>query len=274
MSKNNAVTAVMLILNITPDSFSDGGVYSDNLAQVLSKVEQSLADGVRCFDIGAESTRPNAQVVSIDEEIARLKPVINALFTLKQEQDLQISLDSYKPETILNFLPQIDIVNDVSNKLPLDIVKQITDSNKKYVLMHSLTVPADPTVNVEAQDVTKELLEWFKHKLNEFSALNIDLSNVILDLGIGFNKASEQSWQLLRDVNQFKQFGCELLIGHSRKRFLDSVTEKPFAHRDLETALVSKYLFDNEVEYIRMHEYDEFLLIDKLSKKLSGIIDE
>lgn len=270
MYKTDAASAVMLILNITPDSFSDGGIYANNLPNVISKVEQALSDGVTCFDIGAESTRPNAELVSAQEEISRLTPVIQALHNLKQKQYLQISIDSYKPETITHFLPQIDIVNDVSNKLPLELVKQITDSGKKYVLMHSLTVPANPNINVETHDVTAELLSWFSDKLKIFQNYGINTLNIILDLGIGFNKTADQSWQLLRDVSQFKQFGCELLIGHSRKRFLDSVTNKPFANRDLETATISKYLYDIGTKYIRMHEYSEFLLMANIHHQLSG----
>jgi dihydropteroate synthase len=270
MHKNNAASAVMLTLNITPDSFSDGGVYANDLPKIMAKVEQSLADGVTCFDIGAESTRPNAELVSAQEEIARLTPVIKALCELKQKNQLQISIDSYKSETISHFLPQIDIVNDVSNKLPLELVKQITDSGKKYVLMHSLTVPANPSVNVEAHNVTAELLSWFSDKLKAFTDYGIKIPNIILDLGIGFNKTADQSWLLLRYVSQFKKFGCELLIGHSRKRFLDSVTDKPFANRDLETATISKYLYDIGTKYIRMHEYHEFLLMANIHLKLSG----
>lgn len=270
MYKNDASSAVMLILNITPDSFSDSGIYANDLPKIIAKVEQALADGVTCFDIGAESTRPNAEHVSVQEEITRLTPVINAFHDLKQKQYLQISIDSYKPETISHFLPQIDIVNDVSNKLPLELVKQITDSGKKYVLMHSLTVPANPSVNVETHDVTAEILSWFGSKLKSFKDYGINTPNIILDLGIGFNKTADQSWQLLNDVSQFKQFGCELLVGHSRKRFLDSVTNKTFANRDLETAIISNYLYDNGTKYIRMHEYNEFLLISDIHLKLSG----
>ncbi len=269
MQKRDAAAAVMLIVNITPDSFSDGGVYADNLAKVMGKVEEALADDVTIFDIGAESTRPNATDVSIEEEISRLKPVIAALTELKNLKPFIISLDSYKPEVIKYFLSQIDIVNDVSNKLPVALVKQIIDMNKKYVLMHSLTIPANPAIVIENKDATMELLDWFSQKLDEYKQHKINLSNVILDLGIGFNKTAEQSWQLVREVEKFKQFGCEILIGHSRKRFLDCVTTKQFANRDLETALVSNHLYDSGIDYIRMHEYREFLLINKVVDELN-----
>lgn len=264
----HSLSEIMLIINITPDSFSDGGKYGD-ISYTLQQIKLALADGVMIFDIGAESTRPNAEFISSEDEIDRLMPIMQELSRLKLDHELKISLDSYKSETINYYLENIDIINDVSNKLPLELVKEVTKKNKKYVLMHSLTVPASPLTMVDTKlDVTAELLTWFQGKLDYYRENGVNLANVIIDPGIGFNKTQDQAWQLLREIDKFFQFGCEVLVGHSRKRFLDKVTTRDFALRDLESATVSQYLASKSIDYIRMHEYKDYMQINKIMNNL------
>lgn len=261
------LTEIMLIINVTPDSFSDGGECAD-IDKTLENIEYSLQNGVSVIDIGAESTRPNADYVSIDEEIKRLQLIIPRIHELKQKYQFKLSLDSYKPEVIKLFLNEIDIINDVSNQMPIDIIKSITEQGKQYVLMHSLTVPANPEIVVDNQDVTNEMLEWFEQWLIIYKKNAINTKNIILDPGIGFNKTSEQSWSLLRNSYRFYELGCEVLIGHSRKRFLNNVTTTKFANRDLESAIVSTYLANLQIDYLRMHDYKDYLMINSIHQYL------
>lgn len=263
------LTDIMLIINVTPDSFSDGGKYYSDIKSVIARVKQALADGVTIIDIGAESTRPHAAYVDVESEIARLTPVIYELQLLKKDYDFKISLDSYKPQTVSHFLAEIDIVNDVSNQLPLELIKQITAAGKEYILMHSLTVPADPQVNVaEDCDVSDELINWFTAKLAEYSNANINLAKIIIDPGIGFNKTPAQSWQLLRKISDFYVLGTRVLVGHSRKRFLNTISNNTFANRDIETAVVSNYLTGKYIDYLRIHEYQELITLNNLNNNL------
>lgn len=263
-----ALSEIMLVINLTPDSFSDGGYYANNLQAVMIKVEQALQDGVGIIDVGAESTRPNANFIDVDEEIERLESVILSLDKLKNKYDFKISLDSYKAEVVSKFLPYIDIVNDVSNQLPLKLIREITSQQKQYVLMHSLTVPAMPQVNLNCYDVTNELTLWFKDKLAFYTQHEINLQQIILDPGIGFNKTQIQSWQLLQSIQDFYSLGCVILVGHSRKSFLNKVTRDAFVKRDLESAVVSNHLAKHGVDYLRMHEYKEYLAINNVTNNL------
>lgn len=259
---------LMLIINATPDSFSDGGKYN-TIDMLIQSVEDALRNGINVIDIGAESTRPNAKYVSSSEEIVRLELIINKLFELKNKYDFQISLDTYKPEVAKYFLSKIDIINDVSNQMPFGFIKDIIMMGKKYILMHSLTIPADPGVVVgDELDVMVEILEWFKHKLDSYREYGIDLDNIILDVGIGFNKTAIQSWCLLRNIEKLYELGCEVLVGHSRKSFLNNVTKNIYANRDLETAIVSNYLANKTIDYLRIHGYQEYLLINNINNSL------
>ncbi|MDD3266693.1 MAG: dihydropteroate synthase [Burkholderiales bacterium] len=259
---------LMLILNATPDSFSDGGKYK-NIETIAMHVSDALNNGVKIIDVGAESTRPNAIYVSSNDEIIRLELIIDKLVQFKQEYDFQISLDTYKPEVAQHFFEKVDIVNDVSNKISLDLIKDITTNGKKYILMHSLTIPADPNIVVSDDfDVIAEILEWFKHKIIQYIEYGINLNNIILDVGIGFNKTAAQSWCLLRNIEKFYNLGCEVLVGHSRKSFLNNITKNNYGSRDLETAIVSNYLANKYVDYLRIHEYKEYLLINNVNNNL------
>lgn len=263
------LTEIMLIINVTPDSFSDGGKYYSATQSVVARVKQALDDGVTIIDIGAESTRPHADLVEVAEEILRLTPIIDELNLLKKHYTFKISLDSYKPQTVSHFLAHIDIVNDVSNQLPLELIQQITAAGKEYILMHSLTVPADPQVNVGSScDVSEELINWFSAKLDEYSAAQINLTKIIIDPGIGFNKTAAQSWQLLRKITDLYVLGCRVLVGHSRKRFLNNVSNNTFANRDIETAVVSNHLACKNIDYLRIHEYQELITLNNLNNNL------
>lgn len=263
------LTEMMLIVNLTPDSFSDGGKYGVNLATTLETIEIGLQNGVTIIDIGAESTRPNAGYVSTEEEIKRLIPLLSRLENLKDKYTFKISLDSYKPETVRYFLAKVDIINDVSNKLDISLIKELTDLGKQYVLMHSLTVPANPAINLAHNlDVTAELLEWFNTKIGEYQTNGINVANVILDIGIGFNKTSAQSWQILRNLAKFQDLPCEILIGHSRKSFLGLITSKTASERDLETAIISNVIAQQNIDYIRIHDYQSYLQINNVNNNL------
>jgi dihydropteroate synthase len=260
---------VMLILNNTPDSFSEHGQLFNNYPALKQKIEHALECGVKIIDIGAESTRPGAIPVSHKVEITRLEPLLQLLIDFKANYQFKISLDSYHPETIHHFLPQIDIINDVSGALPPPTLAQIAAATKTYLFMHSLTIPVDPKVTLPLEQNPCPLItNWAEDKLKQLYQLGFKPEQLIMDVGIGFNKLAAQSWYLIRNIQQFANLGIEILVGHSRKRFMDNVTKADYAERDLATALIGEFLLRQGVDYLRLHDHELLATICRIKNQL------
>lgn len=254
------LTESMLIINQTPDSFSDGGELFQKTEKTLVHIEEALNNGVSIIDLGAESTRPGASYLTPQEEIQRLKNIIQAIHELKASYQFKLSLDSYKAETIQHFLPLIDIINDVSANLHQDCLEQIRAENKIYLFMHSLSVPADPKLTLDTEiNPLNTIKHWLDKKLTQLIALGFKPQQLINDPGIGFNKTMNQSWYLLRHIQQLYHTEVETLVGHSRKRFLNKISAATDAtKRDDESARIACYLASQGVDYIRLHNYQVY----------------
>jgi 2-amino-4-hydroxy-6-hydroxymethyldihydropteridine diphosphokinase/dihydropteroate synthase len=246
------------IVNVTPDSFSDGGKYL-HIDQAIKRIEELINQGAAVIDIGAQSTRPSALSLTADDEWDRLKPVFEYLaqdFTPKRSKP-QISLDSFYPEVIekaLEYYP-IDWVNDVSGTNNLHLLEIVKSHPLKLVLTHSVTVPASPNHVIEFDtSPIKIVYEWAKDKLEKLHAINIPKEKIILDPGIGFGKTQLQSVSLLRNCHLLKTLGCEILVGHSRKSYLKLLTTSP--DRDFETVGSSLYLAEKGIDYLRVHNVE------------------
>ncbi len=242
------------IVNITPDSFSDGGKYLDPEKAVEHMQSLSRA-GAAVLDLGAQSTRPGATLLSESEEWERLEPVLKLL----QQSPLKskISIDTFYPEVVekaLHFTP-IDWVNDVQGGQNKRLLALVAERKSKIVLNHSLTVPASKTTVLPFDPPPAiQLANWAHRKIDELQRLGISASNIILDPGIGFGKTAFQSLSLLRHIDCLKQTGCEILVGHSRKSFLKTLTKSP--DRDLESLGVASYLASQKVDYLRVHNVE------------------
>ena len=280
------LSEIMLIINQTPDSFSERGQDFNQLERILLKVKQAVMAGVTLIDVGGESTRPGAEPIEAEEEIRRLQPLIERLVQLKEyfnsrpiaanqarassrRVTFKLSLDSCRPATVLFFLAHIDIINDVSGNLAPEVLLAIIKAKKIYIFMHSLTIPADSAAQLTNEsDPVSQLLSWGRDKLSQLLSLGFAREQLILDVGIGFNKSMAQSWYLIRNIAKFHELGLEVLVGHSRKRFIDKVSHKDFAERDLETAMIGAFLQQQGVAYLRVHEYRELQLLTQLSNQL------
>ena len=240
-------TKLMGIINVTPDSFSDGGQnYAPQAA--LAAIEQLIADGAHIIDIGAESTRPGATPLGHEEEWERLAPV---LFQLSRFKDVQFSLDTRHAQTVHKALPYVHWVNDISGLADAAMLDAVRGSSCKLVLMHSLSVPADKAVVLpEDADVVAEVLGFAKGRIASLDAAGIARDRLVFDVGIGFGKTPVQSLALLRDIDQFAELEVPLLVGHSRKSFLAGLA----ADRDEATLAVSQYLATKNTDYLRVHD--------------------
>lgn len=248
-------TQIIGIVNITPDSFSDGGRFQAPQA-ALEQIETLLADGAAVIDLGAESTRPGAVALSPEEEWARLGGVLSQ--ARRQFPQAIFSVDTRHGETAQRALESgADWINDVSGAADTAMAAIIArHPDCRYVLMHALGIPADPAQTLpEGTDILPFMREWFESKRNALNAASVADEQLIFDPGIGFGKTAEQSWQLIRGMADLADsVTVPLLAGHSRKSFLKTVTNAPAQDRDLETHVVSAALAAAGVAYLRVHD--------------------
>lgn len=250
-SGNKMPISIMGILNTTPDSFSDGGSYT-NLETSLNHAQQLIADGATIIDIGGESSRPGAQPVALEEELRRTIPIITAL---RLESDVTISIDTVKAEVARQALAAgADIINDIS-ALSFDpqMVEVLCDSDADVVLMHMQGSPATMQDNPQYQNITEELLAYFSRCIENLDKRGVNLERIIVDPGIGFGKKLEHNLSLFKDLDRFQELGARVLLGHSRKSFLGTLTQRNTGDRDQATAICSALCADRGIDIIRVH---------------------
>jgi 2-amino-4-hydroxy-6-hydroxymethyldihydropteridine diphosphokinase/dihydropteroate synthase len=255
------LTEVMGILNVTPDSFSDGGRHID-VPFTLKTIQNWYREGIRLIDLGAESTRPGAQAIPPEQERGRLDPLIQALkeerqsISLLNGEPLILSVDTRHASTASWAIQNgAQWINDVSGLSDPEMRKTLADADVDVVFMHSLTTPVDrETVLPEEADPVEILLNWADEKILECHRHGIAQQRLIFDPGLGFGKTPAQNWQILRGARRFQELGVRVLIGHSRKSFLSTLSPRPATERDIETAALSIDLFQKGIDYLRVHD--------------------
>ena len=247
----------MGIVNVTPDSFSDGGRFTD-WSGVEPLVRDMLDAGVHIIDVGGESTRPGAQPLQHEEEWARVAPVLEQLLELRTGNGpgSYISIDTYHADTARRALELgVDVVNDVSGLASPAMIELAGESSADWVAMHQLSLPVDPNLTLAAdRDPFTAVEEWLRESLERWDKAGLDLNRIIFDPGIGFGKTARQSWELLRRASEFRQHGLRVLVGHSRKSFFRPYFGDDMQSRDQATVGVSLDLCDQGVDIIRVHD--------------------
>jgi dihydropteroate synthase len=242
------------ILNVTPDSFSDGGKFLD-IDNAIKQAELLIAEGADVIDVGAESTRPFAQDIGVNEELNRLKDIVPELHKITNLSGKKLSLDSRNYETIKALAKHIDIINDVSGLIDDRITQLAKIDGKEVVMMHSLSVPSNPNICIPlGENPIDYLKNWLRVKMRSLEARGFDLEKIIFDPGIGFSKNAKQSIYILKNIDKFQDLGCKILIGHSRKslfRYFEATTSP--GELDFYTSLLSLYMAYAGVDYIRIH---------------------
>lgn len=260
---------IMAILNLTPDSFSDGGE-ADSPAVAKEKIIAMESSGVHAIDIGAESTRPGATLLTVEEEMERLQPVLAFLrerYTGKFFRPY-LSVDTRHVQTAALALESgFNCINDVTGRLDPAMLELLRASTCDYVLMHSLTVPADRDRTLpEGCDPIAELRSWLNGKLKLLETSGIDLSRIIFDPGIGFGKTSRQSLEILKRIGEFADLPVRLLVGHSRKSFMK---ELQIENRDAATLVLSLRLARQGVDILRVHDFSSHMSAFKMEMEYS-----
>lgn len=245
----------MGIINITPDSFSDKNKYY-NFNDFKNIFDLWNKENVQIIDIGAESTKPNADKLSSEKELSRLEHVFEYIKNYKFNVIKPLlSIDTYHFETAEKaILNNFDIVNDVSgfaDERMLDLAKN--NKNIKFIFMHNLGIPANKNIFIqENKNIVDELKIWLENKLNILEKNNVNKNQLIFDVGIGFGKTASQDLQLLQNIKEFHQYKIKLLVGHSRKSFMKIFTKTEAANRDFETMAMSIKIAKN-VDILRVH---------------------
>ena len=238
---------VMGILNVTPDSFADGGLHYEESLAITHGLEM-IEDGVDIIDVGGESTRPGADRITEEEEQARVIPVIREL----AKKGVVISIDTMRATTAkLAVEAGASIVNDVSGgAADPDMFSTVAQLGCKYTLMHWRGHSKDMNEKAIYGDVVAEVIEEVTLQLDRALAAGVKRENIILDPGIGFAKNAEHNWEVLNRIDEFVALGYPVLIGHSRKRFLGG--EHP-DEREEATVAVTQSLVGKGIWAVRVH---------------------
>lgn len=250
-------TKIMGILNVTPDSFSDGGKYYDNknhLDITLKHVEEMIKDGASVIDVGGESTRPGFSVVPKEEEIERVIPVIEAI---KKNFNTEISVDTYKAEVAMEACKAgASIINDIGmGMLDENMFKTVAQTGLKYVLMHN-------------KENYSSLIDDMKEAIEKARTAGILDSNLILDPGIGFNKTYEDNIREFKNMTHLKALGYPILIGVSNKSMIGNALELPIGDRLEGTIATSVMATMWGADYIRVHDVRANARAIKMTEKV------
>ena len=248
-------TAVMGVLNVTPDSFHDGGRH-EALADAVAGARRMVEAGVDVIDVGGESTRPGADPVSVDEEIDRVVPVIEAVREVEAVAagDVLVSVDTRKPAVAEAALDAgADVINDVTGLEDPAMRGVVADAGCPVVVMHSVDAPVDPENDPEYGDVVADVIADLRERLARAEVAGIDRERVIVDPGIGFGKSAAESFELFGRVDEFAALGCPVLVGHSHKSLFGAIDRDP-DDREHATVAATAIAADRGADLVRVHD--------------------
>lgn len=243
---------LMGILNITPDSFSDGGKWMDR-SLAIDQALQMEADGASIIDIGGESTRPYSQSVSIDEELRRVLPIVEAI---QNAVHVPLSIDTTKAAVAKEAIAAgVEIINDISGlEADPEMVPLAVESGAGVCAMHMQGTPQTMQDDPQYDDVVLDIFDYLQARYRQLRYAGIDRTKICLDPGIGFGKSHQHNFDLMAKCDEFHTLGCPILVGHSRKGFLAKTLGDKDMDRTLATVGASLTLARLGVQIIRVHD--------------------
>ena len=266
----NRETLVMGIVNVTPDSFSDGGkFFSPEVA--ISHASKLITQGADIIDIGGESTRPGAEQVSEPEELKRVIPVIEKIRI--DNPTILISIDTTKASVAKHAVEAgADIINDVSGlSFDNNMIGIVESFNIPVVIMHMKGNPQNMQLNPEYKDIVNEILDFFKIKIKIAIQSGINRSMIILDPGIGFGKTVEHNFELLSRLNEFNVLELPIMIGPSRKSFIGITLDLPPEDRVEGTAAAVSAGVMNGASIVRVHDVKSMKRVVRIIEKVRNV---
>ena len=245
---------IMGILNVTPDSFFDGGLYNTE-KKVDIQVMKMIEDGMDILDVGGYSSRPGAKEISIDEEIDRVIPVVK--FIRKTYPELILSVDTFRSEVARNCLDLgIDIINDISaGCIDKNILDVVAEYNCPYIMMHMKGTPRTMQINPEYENLIKELLIYFAKRI--YLAREKGIIDIIVDPGFGFGKTLDHNYTIMKKIENFKLLDLPILVGISRKSFITKQLDIDKKDSLNGTTALNMYFLEKNINILRVHDVKE-----------------
>ena len=260
---------IMGILNVTPDSFSDGGRFFSR-ENALKQAEKMAGEGADIIDVGGESTRPYAEQVSAEEEIRRIIPVIGKI---RKKLRTLVSIDTYKSEVACRALEEgADIINDISAlRMDRNMGKAAARAGVPVILMHMQGRPRGMQANPRYSDVIRDIAGFLGERIKKAKELGIDVKKIIIDPGIGFGKTVEHNLLIIKNLEKFKKLGCPVLAGPSRKSFIGKVLDLKVNERFEGTAAAVAICVWNGADIVRVHDVKEMKRVADLAYAIKTV---
>ncbi len=247
---------IMGVINANDDSFFEGSRFQKEDA--VSQIKQMIAKGADIIDIGAVSSRPGAASVSGSVELGRIRPICDAIASVKLYEKATFSIDSYTPSVVEYALKSgFTLINDITGASDEAIIELAVKYDAKLCIMHMKGTPTTMQKNPAYEDVMVEVSEFFEERIAKCEALGMERKNIILDVGIGFGKTLEHNITLIKNMGHFKVFGCEVLVGASRKSMINKIIPTPVEERLAGTLAIHLKAVENGASIVRCHDVME-----------------
>lgn len=259
---------VMGILNCTPNSFYDGGKFSND-KEMLNQVEKMLLEGATFIDIGAYSSKPGAEFVSEEEELSRLLPVLELI--LKQFPDIYLSIDTFRSAVARKAVENgAALINDISAGLLDDkMIETVAQLQVPYIMMHMKGTPQTMQSLANYEDIIKEMVFYFSERIS--LARSFGLNDIIIDPGFGFAKTLEQNYEVMRKLDYFSILELPLLVGISRKSMIYKLFESSPSDALNGTSILNTVALQRGASILRVHDVKEAIECVKINQKLNAI---
>lgn len=265
MSDSEERPRLMGILNVTPDSFYDGGRY-DETERALERARDMVRSGADIVDVGGESTRPGADTIPLTEEKRRVLPVVEELVG-----ETSVSVDTSKPRLAEEALRLgIDYLNVVTGFENSEMIGVASNFDCNVIVMHMQGDPSTMQDNPTYDDVVGDVKQYLRDRVEDLVNGGVDEDQIILDPGIGFGKRLKHNRRLIRNVDELKSLGFPVLVGHSRKSYIGEVTGDSAEDRKPGTLATSVYLMEYDVDYLRVHDVAEHVQARSVQNWLEG----
>jgi len=247
---------VMAVINANDDSFFEGSRFEKDDA--VAQIKKYIEEGASIIDIGAVSSRPNAEAVSELVELERIMPICDAIKSEKLYEKVTFSIDSYTPAVVEFALKSgFSIINDITGASDENIIKLAVEHDAKLCIMHMQGTPQTMQNDPQYDDVMVEVSTFFEARIAKCEALGMKKENIILDVGIGFGKTLAHNLTLIQNMAHFQGFGCEVLVGASRKSMIDKIIPTPTEERLSGTLAIHLKAVENGASIVRCHDVKE-----------------